>query len=217
MTTIKIECSCGQHYAFDVEPVGGRMPSTVTCPACGVDGTEAANTVIASSVSATPANPFVVEQQSYYPSPTQHAANYNTAPAAGVTSRKPMSHLGRKDPEQAQHEARAKILWGDPPKEVTKYLMMQGFSAKEATELVNELFQERAATIRSDGIRKICIGVGLILVPIVSWFGFMGIGVIYIKLFALTIMAGLYGLYSLINGIIMCASPRSIVGDASEQ
>ncbi len=43
---IKIECSCGQHYAFEVEPENGRMPVTVGCPNCGLDGTEAANAFI---------------------------------------------------------------------------------------------------------------------------------------------------------------------------
>jgi hypothetical protein len=42
MISIKIQCDCGQRYAFDVEPVGGRMPQAVACPACGADGTAAA-------------------------------------------------------------------------------------------------------------------------------------------------------------------------------
>ena len=40
---IKIICHCGQKYAFDVQPVDGRMPVSVNCPACGRDGTAAAN------------------------------------------------------------------------------------------------------------------------------------------------------------------------------
>jgi hypothetical protein len=35
MTPIKIQCGCGQRYAFDVEPVHGRMPSPVARPVCG--------------------------------------------------------------------------------------------------------------------------------------------------------------------------------------
>ena len=46
MLTIKIQCPCGQKYAFDIEPVGGRMPSPVACPVCGADGTAAANQII---------------------------------------------------------------------------------------------------------------------------------------------------------------------------
>jgi hypothetical protein len=44
---VKIICACGQKYAFDVQPVGGRMPVPVFCPACSRDGTNDANQFIA--------------------------------------------------------------------------------------------------------------------------------------------------------------------------
>ena len=47
MMPVKIQCGCGQRYAFDIEPVRGRMPGHVVCPICGSDGTSAANEVIA--------------------------------------------------------------------------------------------------------------------------------------------------------------------------
>jgi hypothetical protein len=47
MMPIKIQCGCGQRYAFDIEPFCGRMPFPVACPVCGADGTGAANEVIA--------------------------------------------------------------------------------------------------------------------------------------------------------------------------
>ena len=47
MIPIKIECACGQHYAFEIEPVDGAMPSPVACPACGADGAPVANEKIA--------------------------------------------------------------------------------------------------------------------------------------------------------------------------
>jgi hypothetical protein len=40
---IKIKCSCGTHYAFEVEPETREMPCTVQCPNCSTDGTAAAN------------------------------------------------------------------------------------------------------------------------------------------------------------------------------
>jgi hypothetical protein len=43
---VKIECPCGTRFAFEVEPVNGRMPVVVSCPSCGLDGTNAANAVI---------------------------------------------------------------------------------------------------------------------------------------------------------------------------
>jgi hypothetical protein len=47
MIPVKIFCDCGQKYAFEVQPVDGRMPVAVACPACGQDGTEDANQFIA--------------------------------------------------------------------------------------------------------------------------------------------------------------------------
>ena len=47
MIPIKILCGCGQKYAFDVDPIGGRIHQAVQCPACGTDGTTAANQLIA--------------------------------------------------------------------------------------------------------------------------------------------------------------------------
>ena len=51
---VKVQCGCGQRYAFDVEPVNARMPGPVACPVCGADGTAAANEIIAQSLSAQP-------------------------------------------------------------------------------------------------------------------------------------------------------------------
>jgi hypothetical protein len=53
MIPIKIQCGCGQKYAFEVEPFRGRMPQRVECPACGADGTTAANQAIAEQLAAS--------------------------------------------------------------------------------------------------------------------------------------------------------------------
>ena len=58
--TVKIQCGCGQRYAFDVEPLDGRLPAPVQCPACGADGTAAADHFIQQSLqdlSAVPSTP----------------------------------------------------------------------------------------------------------------------------------------------------------------
>jgi hypothetical protein len=53
---LKVACDCGQKYKFDIEPAEGRMPFTVNCPVCGVDGTPAANQLLAQQLfSAAPA------------------------------------------------------------------------------------------------------------------------------------------------------------------
>jgi hypothetical protein len=46
MIPIKVQCDCGQKYAFDVEPIHGRMPAPVACPVCGADGTAKANAML---------------------------------------------------------------------------------------------------------------------------------------------------------------------------
>ena len=45
--TIKILCECGTKFAFDIEPIAGKMPTAVLCPSCSRDATEPANEVIA--------------------------------------------------------------------------------------------------------------------------------------------------------------------------
>ncbi len=54
---VKIVCSCGQKYAFDVYPLNGRMPSPIRCPVCGVDSTAVADEVIALALKAPPPRP----------------------------------------------------------------------------------------------------------------------------------------------------------------
>jgi len=47
MVPVKIICACGQKYAFEVQPVGGKMPVPVFCPSCGREGTPQAEQSIA--------------------------------------------------------------------------------------------------------------------------------------------------------------------------
>jgi hypothetical protein len=51
---LKVVCQCGQKFKFDVEPVNGRMPFTVNCPACNANGTAAANALLATQLAAAP-------------------------------------------------------------------------------------------------------------------------------------------------------------------
>lgn len=47
MVPVKVICACGQKYAFEVQPVGGKMPVPVFCPSCGKEGTLQAEQSIA--------------------------------------------------------------------------------------------------------------------------------------------------------------------------
>jgi hypothetical protein len=203
MIAIKIQCGCGQRYAFDVEPVGGRMPYTVTCPVCGADGTAAADAVIAQS------QPAVVAAPAAQPMIGAAGAGRRQASRSAV--------LGQLDRSRLEAEARAKMLWGDSRQEVVKFVMMQGLPRDEALAFVETLMRERVAALRGIGIRKIIIGCCLVAVPVVAWFGFESAGVLPVQAFALLVMLGLYGLYLAFRGCFMVFLPKMEPGGVADK
>jgi len=221
MTSIKIECGCGQRYAFDVEPVNGLMPHTVACPICGADGTGAANEVISQSVqpvavAASPGGRLQLHEALAAPAVRVAEPPVHVAPTTTRTTHTRTVLLpGQTDPGQVAHEARAKIFWGDPPQEVIKFLMINNVPRQEAMEIIRELTHERIVQMRKNGLVKVFSGILMICVPIGGWFG--GMAVISIKLFAFMIMLGLWGFYRLIKGMLMVVAPKSQHGDVSEQ
>jgi hypothetical protein len=212
MVPIKIQCDCGQKYTFEVEPVHGRMPYAVTCPSCGADGTATANAMLAQSAPAQPQAAAPIQPAVPGTLPAK-PPGISLAAAKPAAPRRPSGPL--PDRTQAKHEARAKISWGDQPREVAGYLMGQGFSIDEASAIVQELVQERTSAIRSRGFANIAAGVGLMLVPVVALIIFMSIGYIYVRIFVATIFAGLAGIWFLIKGCGMVISPKSEEGDAA--
>src|ERR1051326_4463939 len=117
MISVKIECECGQHYAFDVEPVNGRMPAPVACPACGADGSMAANEFIAKRLAVSVA---IAAPVTSIPKPA-------IAPAAPSRRGSAVPLTGQPDRTQIMFEARAKISWGDSPQHGIKYLIINRF------------------------------------------------------------------------------------------
>ncbi|HZV34201.1 MAG TPA: hypothetical protein VFB72_06445, partial [Verrucomicrobiae bacterium] len=173
MIPIKIQCGCGQRYAFDVEPAQGQMPYTVACPSCGLDGTQAANDFIAQTVTQ-----FATAPEQQYA--TAAAVIAPPAPPAAPPPARPSVRPGTGKKEidiiQVTHEARAKTLWGDEKPAVIKFLMMQGLSTQEAQQLAEALFAERAKTVRANGVTKAITGAGLMCVPIAAFIGMSAIG-----------------------------------------
>lgn len=232
MTSIKIECGCGQRYAFDVEPHDGRMAHTVACPVCGADGTGAANEVLAQSFqqvavaaasreraqaqeTVTAPAVRIVERAVHIP-PAAPAVHVAPTPAPSRTTHTRTVLLpGQTDPTQVAHEARAKIFWGDPPMEVLKFLMINNVPREEAMEIIRELTRERVVQMRKNGLVKVFSGILMVCVPIGGWFG--GMVVISIKLFAVMIMLGLWGAYRVLKGTFMVVAPKTQSGDVSEQ
>jgi hypothetical protein len=86
---VKVACRCGQKFAFDVEPVNGRMPVPVSCPGCGRDGTPAANEILAQHFpnQAPPIPVAIAVQPAVTAAPTRSAGPLPTnlsAPAAAA-------------------------------------------------------------------------------------------------------------------------------------
>lgn len=199
--------------------MNGQMGSTVACPTCGADGTAAANAIIATTTPPPFSPPPAV-------APTAVPAVKSTglklgrtepqSPAIPAGVRVDARSLGLVDRATAETEARAKISWGDSQDEVIKFLMLQGFSAPEASELVQEMFKERLAALRVKGIRKIVVGTGLMCVPVIAYVTFAHIGIIPLKLMAIAVMVGLWGCWQVLNGIIMLVAPKMESGDVAE-
>jgi hypothetical protein len=94
MIPVKIQCGCGQKYAFDVEPVNGQMATPVTCPVCGVDGTSVANQIISQALAAQ--------------TPPPPATRLRTAAAAPVASEdiiaRPIAPIVKQSPPKESGE-----------------------------------------------------------------------------------------------------------------
>jgi hypothetical protein len=96
-------------------------------------------------------------------------------------------------------------------------LTLQGFSHAEADELASAVFKERAAAVRSNGIRKMIIGFGMMWVPVIAFIVFRIIGVIPLKLMGAAVVVGLIGVYVLFRGFLMFIAPKSETGDVADQ
>ena len=71
---IKIECSCGSRFKFDLEPVNGQSPTALACPNCNASWTEQANAIIAQSMPAPRPAPMPVPMAPAPPAPPAPAA-----------------------------------------------------------------------------------------------------------------------------------------------
>ena len=236
MIAVKIQCNCGQKYAFDVEPAGSFQAGSVTCPVCGADGTSAANSFIAQRITMTaapsvqaaptaairvgasaPQVATAVRMSPQVVAPTAAAApavavSRAPAPAHGAPTRLP----GQLDPDRAITEARSKIMWGDDVKQVTMFLRGNGFTAEDAAQTIQHLIKERTATVRAEGARKIFKGVGLVLGAVVGVLIFLFIRFTPIYLLGVCAVCAVYGLWTILRGIFMFVAPKAEGGDVAD-
>ena len=104
MIPIKVSCACGQKYAFDVEPVNGRMPSAIACPVCGADGTGVANDIIARSMPSPPPPPLSAQAQ---PQPAQGGVVVMSGREGAAAL---MKHIAAASKQSGGHEIREESI-----------------------------------------------------------------------------------------------------------
>ncbi|HTR41818.1 MAG TPA: hypothetical protein VMH87_09410 [Pseudomonadales bacterium] len=201
MVPVKIECECGQNYAFDVEPANGSMPGSVACPSCGADGTAAANEFIAQQLA-----PKEIAPQS---APLAVAA---TTPIASGNSRR-----GTISREKAEEEARAKIMWGDSMEEVAAYLTVKGLNRSEAAEIAYKVSKERTAIVRRNGIWKIIAGIVMMCVPLLAYLLFEETGHLRVRRSLVCYGIGILGAYFFVTGILAVVAPKSEKGAVDKE
>jgi hypothetical protein len=114
------------------------------------------------------------------------------------------------------YEARAMIMWGDDKEKVLEFLRSNGISHDEASHQVEFMINERTVTVRRNGTAKSLKGIALIMVPIVALIIFACMDIFPVKLFALTMIPGLYGGWLVTQGAFMFLSPASIPGDVGD-
>ena len=114
-------------------------------------------------------------------------------------------------------EARSKIMWGDDRNAVTAFLRGNGFSAEEAKNAIDELINERARTVRAEGVAKTIRGGALMCLPVLALFGFMTLPFMPIYVLGASMAIGCYGFYLLIKGIFMMVAPKAEGGDVADQ
>lgn len=114
--------------------------------------------------------------------------------------------------EKTMSEARARVMWGDPPLTVRDFLLANGVSEEVALARLKEFELERSRELRRIGLRNVLVG-GLLT-------GAAGVTLFYawtaasatsgiIKALAVVLLAGLYGLWKLVKGIIYLVRPQA--------
>ena len=98
---IKVQCPCGSKFEFEAEPVDGKMPWALSCPACNADATGLANEVIRQQLEPAKPKLSIKGHGTAAPAAAPAAAPPPPAPPTGSKLRINMPHHGEKKPEAA--------------------------------------------------------------------------------------------------------------------
>jgi hypothetical protein len=115
------------------------------------------------------------------------------------------------EPGSIMTEARARIIWGEPPSSVRDYLTSKGISDSEAESAIARFCAERNGEIRRIGVRNTFIGAILVCGGGVTVYLCLRLG--YSSGFLRGAVAGmigvLFGIWKLYSGIIDLVRPQA--------
>lgn len=109
-------------------------------------------------------------------------------------------------------EARARVIWGEPPLNVRNFLISNGVSAAIAEGKIKEFDLERNRELRRMGLRNVLIGgtlFGAAGVTLYLSFAIASASSGIVRALAVAVMAGIYGLWKLVKGIVYLVRPQS--------
>jgi hypothetical protein len=113
-------------------------------------------------------------------------------------------------------EARARVIWGEPSLTVRDFLISNGVPAVVAEAKLEEFQFERSREFRKIGFRNVLIGgilTGTAGVTLYLAFAIANASAGIIKALAVVLLAGIYGLWELVKGVVylvrpgLCADP----------
>ena|SRR5579859_3954091 len=119
------------------------------------------------------------------------------------------------EPNNILSEARARIIWGESSSCVRDYLTSNGIPNADADAKIKEFNLERNAEIRRLGVRNIVIGValigtaGIMLYSLFASSHIPSLTVSSAKGYGIVVLAGVYGIWKLVNGIVCLVRPQS--------
>ena len=109
-------------------------------------------------------------------------------------------------------EARARIIWGEPSSSVRDFLISNGVPDLVTDAKLKEFEVERSRELKRIGLRNVLIGIvltGAAGITLSMTFPIASATSGSIKVLAVVLLAGLYGLWKLMNGAVYLLRPRS--------
>jgi hypothetical protein len=118
--------------------------------------------------------------------------------------------------ENAIWEARARIMWGENPTQVARWLRDQDVPETLVDDTIRNCLKERAIEVRRRGIHQTFVGVAAIALALGAYFTMLSTGVVHSRIFVIVLLAGMYGLWQASSGLMLLfsgGSARGSVGD----